>query len=478
VPIDSTHPDYGLKMNTWQTLRDAHCGSEAIRQHKERYIPMPGGMSDKQFEHYLNRGEWYNATARTVEGLTGEVFRKQIALDGAEALEEAFKNITGQGQTLESFAQRILAELLLMGHYGVLLDVRTDARGGVRPIWAGYPVERILNWRLDEGPDGQMRLVHLVLAEQDWGEKATDRYVLEQVQRFRELILENGVLRVARFERLASGEMLQVDTPQPTRLERPLDRIPFVFFGPDGMTWELQDAPLLPLVQINLRHWRHSCDYEHGMHLTALPTLVITGHDTTQDATPDGHAKTKIVLGSQGGICLPEAEAKAYLLEYMGQGLGALENALQADKQDMASLGARLLEESPLVEEKEVAVIARQAGQGSVLKRLAGHVSQGLSQLARWSLWWQGAAQDPDAIQAQITLSGDYLSSRLSAPDLSALMAAVQEGLLSKETWYYNLRQGEITEPGIDFPAEEARIKANPHVPPTPPAPDLPAQAA
>jgi hypothetical protein len=467
MPLTSFHPEYLQHQDDWRTLRDAMGGSTAVRLQGTRYVPRPGGMSAAQYTAYLARAEWYNATARTVRGLAGEVFRKPMTLEGLDSdlLTAWQQDVTGQGLPLLGFAATLLHEVLLMGHYGVLLDVRLDpVSGRPVPVWAGYPVEQIRNWTFTRTAAG-LQLTRLVLGETDWRPQAGDPDEREALQRYRVLTLEEGVYRVQCYEPLAGGELVLVESaPPPLRRGGPLPFLPFVLFGPSGLAWCLHDSLLLPLVQMNLRHWRHSCDYEHGLHLTALPTLVISGHNTAHDVPEDGRAAPRIVLGSQGGIVLPEPEAKAYLLEYQGQGLQALETALASDKADMAVMGARLLEERPQVEEREVAVRHRRAADTSTLRQVAEAVSLGLTRLGQWSAWWAGEVDTPDGTDVRLTLNRDYQTARLAPQDLQALMQATQQGLISRETWFYNLTQGEITEPGVSYEAEEARIAAQPPV--------------
>jgi hypothetical protein len=466
MPISDLHPEYVAHQDDWITLRDAFAGSKAIRRQRERYTPRPGGMTEQQYAAYLARGEWMNATARTVRGLAGEVFRKPLTLTGLDSalMTRWQKDVSGQGLPLQAFAATVVEQVLQMGHYGVLLDVRPTPDGRIVPVWAGFPIEQVRNWEFTETPAG-WQLSRLILDERTWQcPSVDDPWRREEVCRYRVLTLTPEGYQSQRFEQV-HGEWVEVAAPPPAlRRGAPLSFIPFVLFGPHSLEWCLQDSLLLPLVHINLRHWRHSCDYEHSLHLICSPTLVVTGHNTAYDVAGDGHAEVRIVLGSQGGICLPEAEAKAYILAVPEGGMQPMERAIEADKKDMAVLGARLLEEAPQVEEREVAIRQRHGAETSALRQVADAVSLGLTQLAQWSAWWVGEVEDPQGDDVQVQLNRDYLTARLSAQDLVALLQVQQAGGISRQTFFHNLAMGEITEPGLTWEEEEARLAAQPPV--------------
>ena len=61
------------------------------------------------------------------------------------------------------------------------------------------------------------------------------------------------------------------------RRGEPLSFIPFVFLGTTHSSPQLSEPPLLDLADINLAHWRNSCDHEQGLHIVAAPTPFVSG---------------------------------------------------------------------------------------------------------------------------------------------------------------------------------------------------------
>ena len=466
MAVDSVHTMYDEKRATWRRLRDAWEGSAIVRKRGETYLPKPAGMDDNQFDDYLNRPEWFAATRRTVQGLRGAVFRKPPVVQGVHALEPVLADITGTGVTVEAFARLAVQEVLLMGRYGVLVDM--DVQPGERVFWSGYTTERILNWRTER--IGASHQLTLVVLEETLEVPADDGFATDERTQYRVLKLEEGAYVVEVWEeqhtRTLSGTQRTlnlVDRQEPRRRGERLTFVPFVFLSPSDLETTVEESPLFDLVNINYRYWRHAADLEHGRHLTAVPTLVITGHNPHHDRPIDGQMPTdELVLGSSAGILLPEPEAKVFMLEFTGQGLQALSDAIIEDKTDMATLGARLLEDRPDVQETATAVRLRQSGDESILRTLVGAISAGLTKALQWSAWWMGFVADIEDEKVSLALNDQFLSMRMTPQEIQALVAAWQVGSISHETLYAEFVKGEIGEPGIEFDEELARIEASP----------------
>ncbi len=80
MPVNSTHPAYDLNLETWQRIRDVIAGDAAIKRGGEKYMPRLDSQSDAEYQAYIGRGFFYNATARTVSGYQGLIFRKDPSL--------------------------------------------------------------------------------------------------------------------------------------------------------------------------------------------------------------------------------------------------------------------------------------------------------------------------------------------------------------------------------------------------------------
>lgn len=120
----------------------------------------------------------------------------------------------------------------------------------------------------------------------------------------------------------------------------------------------------------------------------------------------------------------------------------------------MASLGARLLAPDKRVAEAENTVGMRREGEVSILATLAKHVSRqitlALEEMAEW--------MDNATGEIAFTLNTDFNVSRLDANHIKSLLESVVAGLISYETFYDTLVDGEAVKTGRTFQEEQELV--------------------
>ena len=89
MSVTTRHPQYVSFYDRWVNLRQAYEGQAAVsasytpRQGRQtvtrtRHLPRPSGMKrDDQYLAYVERTTFFGATERTVQGMTGTVFRRE-----------------------------------------------------------------------------------------------------------------------------------------------------------------------------------------------------------------------------------------------------------------------------------------------------------------------------------------------------------------------------------------------------------------
>lgn len=405
--IESKHPEYKERVSQWQRCRDTADGEDKVKSRGVAYLPKLSGQKDEDYEAYKMRGDFFGAVSRTVDGLTGAVMRINPTIDGDF---EWADNVTDSGVSLNSFISFMLAERLLMGRVGVLVD-----HSGDRPYLAGYTTEQITNWM-----EGRIVLSEMVLVE---GE---DEYQQEQVEQLRELVIEEGGYFVRLWQKGKGEQWQMVGEEMPSIKGSKIPEIPFVSVSVDGSNMNPVKPPLLDLANMNLSHYRSSVDLEHGRHFTALPTPYVTGLD-------EGELK----IGSQTAWILPEGSTAGYL-EFTGQGLGALEKALEDKRSMMASLGAQLLQQQKNGVEAEGTLRLRQNAEASVLAKSVKDVETGINDALAAMSAWEGKAAP------MVKINTDFSDVGLNNQDLTALMGAWQSGGISHDTFLWNLKRGEL----------------------------------
>src|SRR6185503_11102125 len=100
---------------------------------------------------------------------------------------------------------------------------------------------------------------------------------------------------------------------------------------------------------------------------------------------------------------------QAGMLEYTGQGLGALEKRMEAKEAQMVVLGAKLLQ-APKGSSNQTAesVRAQHAGEHATLRTIANAASLALSQMARWHAWWAGVNAEPIDDATTVGINTDF----------------------------------------------------------------------
>ena len=470
--VRTQHPAYAGTSDKWKRCRDVSGGRDAVHAAGEHYLPRLKDQENSEYAAYVTRATFYNASWRTIAGLNGMLFRKPPKIDAPETVKPLFDDVTLGGVSLHILAQTAAEECLTVGRAGLLVDypstgeqVLTAADAALlnlRPTICLYKAESIINWRQRVIANASV-LSLVVLVENQIVKDDGFRAVTET--RYRVLDLDPaGAYRVRIFrinEKTNEDEQVGGDV-YPLMSGKALNYIPFAFIGPDDTTPEVDDPPLIDLVDMNLAHYRVSADYEAGCHFAGLPTPVISGY--TKET-----ADEKLYVGSSAAWIFPDPSAKAVYLEFTGQGLKSLETNLEKKEQQMAVLGARMLEALKRgVESAQTASIHR-VGEESVLSAISQSVSIGMTKALGWFAQWAGAKGE-----AAITLNRDFFPTPLTDAMLTALIAGWQSGAYSYATLFANLKAGEVVDVDATPEDEQAAIDAQPPVLTAPLAPVAP----
>jgi hypothetical protein len=370
------------------------------------------------------------------------------------------------GTTLVAYARSLAWEILTVGRGGTLVDWEgggATGHGEQRAFVTFYSAEQIINWR-SERVDGRSVVTMVALEEtvEDGGDEFS-RPLVDQIRVLRLVTapaVAGGVSErrcVVELWRLVGGEnderWERVSQVTPLRRGRPLPLIPFVFHGARHSRPDVDAVPLTDLIVLNLDHYRLNADYKHGLHFTALPTAWVSGFE--RGSVPK--------IGSTTVWVSEQLGATAGYLEFLGTGLGTFETAMDRDERMLSMLGTRLLETDRKVAETATAIELRQSGEQSVLASIANCVSESLTQVMRWVIWWGSGEAVPDDIlrgEALFQINTDFGQRGLKGPELLAVVSAWQSGAVSRSTMYELFRHGEILPDGRTDDEEVKLIEA------------------
>lgn len=465
MPVDTKHKLYDARLRQWERCRDALGGEDAVHAKSVAYLPKLTDQHEDDYQAYLKRAGWYNATARTVSGLKGMLLRKPPAVDVPESVKPLLDDVTLAGDPFQTFLSEVCQEILALGRVGVLVDypdaqsvpgvTLADARRlNLRPTMQLYCAESITNWRI-QTMNNKPTLTRVVLAETYLEEK--DDFTGDECPQFRVLKLdaESGYYVVEVWRK--TNTMVQGvptsgwavwNTFSPFMNNKPLDFIPFQFISGFNLDPRPDRPPLLDLVDVNYSHYRTTADYEHAGHFVGLPTPVISGYK------PE-NPNDKMYIGSQAAWALPDPAAKAYFLEFTGQGMDGLAKVLDRKEQQMAVLGARMLEQQgtrKAVESADTQSIKRK-GEEAMLSDVSQTISLGMTNATIWFCEWAGAPGE-----AKVDLNRDFYPVNLTPQELDALTNAHQGGDISDEEYFEALQEGEVIDPELTFEEHQQQL--------------------
>lgn len=466
--VKSTHPDYDKYSLKWKRCRDVIIGQDAMHAAGEAYLPRLKDEEPLDYEARRKRSDFFNGTWRTIDALSGMAFRKAPTVDVPGAIELYLDDITMSGTPMGAFAKDVVEEVLSVGRIGVLVDhpqqpenvapltVAVAAAQGLRPMLQLYPTESIRNWKFAR-ISNVWTLAMVVLGETV--EIPQDEFSSKTEERYRVLDFdESGLYRQRLFKVDERGRDELIDAPiYPLMNGKPMRYIPFVIIGATGRNDQIDEPPLIDLVDKNIAHYQVNSDYRHGLHFTGLPTPVVSGYQAEEKAP-------KLYIGSQAAWVFTDPAAKATFLEFTGTGLQAIEKALDRTERQMAMLGARMIADETKQAETLGATQIKRTGENSVLSKIV----EGVSEALEWAL---GVFAEWAGNKAEITyqISREFLPTMMDAQTLNAIFAGVQSGDISRQEAFELLQRGDVIDGEKTYEEHQEQIASEP-----PPAPARP----
>lgn len=469
--VSFVRPEVVENAPTWNRIDDCIAGEKAIKAKGETYLPRPNGdkseAGDTRYDSYKARASFYNATGKTVEGLTGQVFAKETEIDLPGELEIYEEDIDGAGTPLEQQAKIVLHNTIAKGHGGLLADFPvndTDTpitkaqleNGEIRPRVIFIHPQNIINWR-QKRVNGNSVFTLLVIKEEKIIEN-DDEFSFTTEPQWREYrILETGgkvstVVRVwayanqdkqetqaldpAKKQEIALGKNLKPAKDvqkSPSVIEgpytihdfegNPIDYIPFTFVGSTNNEACIDKAPMIDIADLNIAHYRNSADLEESSFVTGQPTMTIAGmtSEWMTEFYPNG-----ILFGSRTAVVLPE-NAQVDMKQAEPNNLP---KELMTDKEErMRALGAKLVEQDATKGTATEALI-EESSESSVLASAAKNVSAAFRKILGYMGAFVGKIS-PDQITFE--LNSDFDIARMTAQERAQLIAEWQGGLITWE---------------------------------------------
>jgi hypothetical protein len=429
VFVQNKHLEYTAILPDYNMVYDVIKGERRMKTQGAVYIPKLGGQKPEDYIAYVNRGYFYGATSRTILGLIGAMMRRKPIIKIKEKDVEKFildKSITIDGTDIYSLITVVCDSLLSYGRAGIMVDYYNS-----RPVFTLYKAYDIWNWAVTV-VDGTKKITRLVLHESD-DEVVGEEIVL--VEYARDIFVDEAGCVVNRLYKknddIKGYAWVLVDETQPNILGVRIKEIPFVCFGPIyNVVDNVFAPPILDLANLNVAHWKLTVDYFHGLHYCALPTPYVCGFNP----------KAKFTIGPQNMLVSSNPEAKAGMLEFTGQGMSAVERALDRIERQMSIIGARLLEDSKTTVESAETQRERAAGESVSLTSIATSIGKGMEQAIDYAAKWMRVSDSDNTVE----MNKDFIPSNISPQLIIALLQAVQAGKISINTFLYNMQRYDV----------------------------------
>ncbi len=429
MPIDSPHPVYKTMLPLYEQCLACVQGEDAVKRDGQKFLPrLHIRQPDDEYQAYLRRAFFLEATGRTSQALVGSCFRKTPTVKVPRGIEEL---------VTPGVMKADMRALVNTGRCAVLVD---RPQNGGKSYFVIYGGDEIINWFVDSDD----KLVSLVLREGYLAQDPKDEFVQTPKTRYRHLLMVDGQYTQRVYTQNDKQAWVPSEEVVPRMRGIALDSLPVVIGTSFGLSnTEVPRPPILPLAVANLQHYLYQADYNWGLHYTALPTPWVSGFDTGQ--VPE------LSIGSSKAWILPP-QGSAGFLEFGGQGVATLREALDSIEASMASLGGRLLEKQKASAEAAETVALRQAGEEAVIVDIAGSASAILTEAAKIAARWEA---QPDS-EIEVVLHADVLSGNMDPQKLTALVQALQTGSISRRIFFEQLAKGNMLPDDWTYEQEQA----------------------
>jgi len=446
--ISAPTPQIAAYHARWKRNRDVIEGEYSVKNPHAGYIPrLPIHdhiafplTAEKSYREYLSRCPFFPASSRILEGMMGLIFRKPPRLMATAAMEPILMATTEDGLTAYDLAEKVVEEVLTTNFAGLLVDY-PEVRAGIsraqaeaegsRPFIRMYRAESILE--VSVGVIANRRAITRVR-------------VKDNDETIRELALVDGVYTVTIHD-YVNNQWIARAPIVPVRQGQPLNQIPFFVASTKAKAVEPAKAVMDDVCALNIQLFQAQANSANSLYYCANPILYIKGV-----AASDIKISAGTILFFEKHS--QETPVEIGYAEFAGQGQAALDNAVQRIKDELSSIGSRIIApDSKAGVESAEALALRKASENSVLASHANTISRVIKQALDFAAFWIGSEE------VEFALSTDFLPAQMTAQERAQVVAEWMAGLYTHETALELLKDGEILPPAFDIEGEIERVQ-------------------
>lgn len=409
-------------------------GTLGMRAAKETYLPKQLREEATAYERRVQKSFLFNAFKKTIQGLTGKVFSKEIVLqdDVPTQIVEWSENVDLAGRSLNVFARDVFEGGGKTGLGHILVDMQRNEQGasladeraaGLRPYMKFIPAEDLIGWR-SQIVNGMPTLTQIRIRDDLLEEDGEFGEVLKRRVR----VIEPTQFRV--FE-LRDEEWVEIEFGPMT-----LGKVPLSTYYAQRLDFLIAEPPFSELAWQNAAHWQSNSDQRQILHIARVPILFSAGLDDKKEYT----------IGSDYMIKGPQGAELAYV-EHSGA-------AISAGRQDLVDIEERMriMGVEPLMPRtgtqtataKSIDSAAANSQLQAMTIGLGDAIETAFGFMADWANLGEGGS---------VSVNQDFGLSLQDQMDLDALIKARMAGDLSRETLWAEFKRRNVLMD--DFVAEE-----------------------
>ena len=424
--VDTVHTDYAVYLPDWKKIEHI-TRLKMLDSYLIELNPHDKSDANKQRNrHYRQRAIFYAIAAQTVQGMLGTMFRRSPHVAVPAGLDYVHTNIDGANTSIVQQAQGLCDDVVRKSRAGLYVSFPpTDGAVSQQDMMEGrfvatvqrFEPEQIINWRT-ETIGSQTRLKLVVIRE--YREK-TDRYTVDEYMVLRELYLDEDGVYQERHWSDKEGSLKVVSQHTPTDADGNVWReIPFIFVGAENNDSEVDAPVMLPLVELNIGHYRNSADWEDSVWYVGQAQPFMTG---VSEMHLEMLREKGMYAGSRELLAVPDGGT----FGYASPDPNSLVRQAMVDKVEMMlQLGARLMQPGSAAKTATEVAGIREA-QHSVLSLVAANASEAYRQALHWAARYMGV-DDTDDID--FAINQEFVAPDASPQEIQQLMAGFMQGTI------------------------------------------------
>jgi len=343
VNPSTAHREYEMLVEKAKLTNAAFTGNV------KSYVEKLEEQTELEREAYLNRAGFNNIVAPTTSELIGQL-TSNAPIQSSEFIHE-FSSIT-------AFLNIIYKNILLTSRNVNLVSINADGKPKVT-VYSGFD---IINW------SDRRVVVH----DTEEVENPDNYFELIVIDLYTEHYLEfnpatgKDEYKVRQWRKGKKDTWVYEDLPQFLIRGTPIDYIPLFPANPFDSTWEVFAPPLFTQAELNIQHYRMSCDLAHYGHFMALPTLTLKGELKTYTDSEGVQSKAKIYVGSTKNVTNIEDNATLDYTEVSGSSYNMLSGEIEKIEDRCTAAGSRLVAPKAVGESADALAIRSSAETASL----------------------------------------------------------------------------------------------------------------